>query len=265
MPTFAEIGPDLTCVFSNIFLFTLFQCIFFTTIASKQYDNLVKDKLEILSAFLKDDRTMKPYFCQGLQTTVNSGKWRFLGKELPNGYTLYEGSNKENIQLVLSKHVQEMASYAMQQIHEASLALQSSVGSSTQPSSTAEQSVMLVEVNVPSDDVSLNQAISVTVNDSVVYYGRVPNKFDLMREEDKQNEKDNIVTLCIWAGPFVFVSVVMAVIAAFFGRKHWKPHHTLAMKLVACCFTTEIVYFYAVFNTFQVVGDWELANKSLFK
>ena len=95
---------------------------------------------------------------------------------------------------------------------------------------------------------------------------------DELQERAKEDEKHNLKCLKTWARPFVVggigllvVSVATALGPAILskGTNKWKKVHSLGLVLVAACFSTELLYFFGVFRTYQVLGDWDLIERLL--
>ena len=65
-------SSDIVCVATNIIVFVVIQCLFFYLFASKQYDNFVQNKLDILQPFLDDERLGKYFLCEELLKVTNA-------------------------------------------------------------------------------------------------------------------------------------------------------------------------------------------------
>lgn len=227
--TSSDHAPDLACMCANIALFTTIQCIFFVKIASKQYDLLLQDKLKFLVEFLKNDRYAKRFYCTKLDMLVNVRRWKRVDTASKTIYQPRTQTEKDDIVKAFQEHV-------------------------------ASDAEIDVSIEIPP-----NHTVLVETSTTPVYFERVPNKFDKALMEAERNKKDNISTIMTWCSPFVGIFGILTILFIWRGRSKWEPHHTFGMKLVAACFTTEIFYFFGVFKTFQIVGDWEIANRILLR
>lgn len=61
---------DLGCVFANVVVFCVFQCVFFFFVASRQYEQLVANKIEVLDPFLRSDRPGRQTACARLLAMI---------------------------------------------------------------------------------------------------------------------------------------------------------------------------------------------------
>lgn len=291
-------APDLTCAFANLALFTTVQCVFFVFIASKQYEILIADKLQILVDFLngpsKDvsstlrggEKLTDAEFFNTLQQKTVLTQDELSQFDVKN---LYAGTIAKAESSVDPKYFQPAERFSRRMVCKA---LNTLVGGTrwkpagqTKPEGkevyepmTAEEksaidATFLPKVNTFQEfDVSMfisfKQAVSVTTEAGVHYFVRVETKFDRLLKTADQNKKDNISTIHTWCDPYMIVFsslTILFAIRSFMNKGHWKSHHTFGMKLVTACFLTEVVYFFGVFKTFQVVGDWEIIEKIVFR
>lgn len=225
---------DVSLLCANVALFSLVQCLFYLHIASKQYDNLLLNKFGILSEYLKRDRPLKPLLCDSLMSSVHIAMFRNVGTESPEGYTV---AARPDIVEALTVHANE---------------------------ETIHHNVVVEEGLLESEP---KECFAVTGTDGRVYYFvRQDNIFEAARKEADENYEHNRWTVATWGGPYVVIFGLITIV--LFGialrQQSWKSHHSFGALLVAGCFTTEIIYFFGVFRTYQVAGDWKIFH-TLFK
>ena len=75
-------------------------------------------------------------------------------------------------------------------------------------------------------------------------------------ERQKENVEQLKNTAINFVVPAGIISVILASIAIY--KNKWKSSHTLALVLIAACFSTELVIYLAVFKTHIILGDYEL-------
>lgn len=232
---FVGVGSaDASLVCANVALFAFIQCVFYYKIASKQYDNLLLNKFGIITEYLKRDRPLKPMLCDSLMSLVNVTMFRNMGLESPEGYTL---ATRSDVVEALTEHAKE---------------------------GTIRTNVVVqeeIDASEPKD------CFAVTGVDGRVYYFiRQDNIFEAAKREAGENQKHNIWTVATWGGPYVVIFGLLTLILVYNAQHNelWQSHHWFGALLVAGCFTTEIIYFFGVFKTYQVAGDWMIFD-TLFK
>lgn len=84
-------SSDIVCVATNIIVFVVIQCLFFYLFASRQYDKLVQDKLDILQPFLDDERLGRYYICEELFKVTNAVReWQVVTPPLSENIKVVE-------------------------------------------------------------------------------------------------------------------------------------------------------------------------------
>ena len=83
MTTPLPTAPTAFCFFTNILFFMVVQTAFFFFVASKQYDDLIKDKMQLLKLYLKKNRRAKDWACNVLHKYRNGNVWSRFRKALP--------------------------------------------------------------------------------------------------------------------------------------------------------------------------------------
>lgn len=63
-------SADYACVFANVVVFCLFQCVFFYFVASRQYDKLLAHKMNILEPYLARQRPGRQLACERLLAVI---------------------------------------------------------------------------------------------------------------------------------------------------------------------------------------------------
>jgi len=79
----------------------------------------------------------------------------------------------------------------------------------------------------------------------------------------KERKEKNIKSLKSTAALFVIPAAIIALLSAGYAinKNKWTRSHTLALILIAGCFTTEFIIYIAVFRTHVILGDYELLLK----
>ena len=133
--------------------------------------------------------------------------------------------------------------------------------------STTDQRDELNEVPLDPDMDEVDVSLSFEVEKGAVvqigdgFWERVNNYYEQLQEDAKKNTVDNLATMKTWCAPFIGVTAILAIVFLLRGVKYWNRTYTVGYLLVLFGFSTEIVYFLGVIDTFQVVGDWEIVNK----
>ena len=205
-------SSDIICVSTNVLVFVVVQCIFFYFLASKQFDNLVKDKLKMLDPFLRQDRLGKQVICRKLSLMTNRvHDWEEIDAPPPHAKTV---------------SVQDRGA-----------------------------------VKFMDDDTYLQYED----NFGMKRWFRPLFARDLFKKQNLQKDVDNIKCLRTWALPFVIVALVTLMVSVAFAVKNrtWKIEHTLGLITVIFCFVTEVIYFFSVFSTYHVLGDWDAIEQTI--
>tara|TARA_B100000945_G_C20364172_1_gene588707 strand:+ start:683 stop:1231 length:549 start_codon:yes stop_codon:yes gene_type:complete len=82
-------------------------------------------------------------------------------------------------------------------------------------------------------------------------------------DKNKELQSKNKLTLIETAKWYVIIGSVIGILCYIYSIKNnlWKKNHTFGMLLIAGCFTTELIYYLAVFKTHIVIGDWEIIKR----
>lgn len=235
LPTLSSLpdAPTAFCFFLNILFFMVVQAVFFFFIASRQYDGLIKDKMQLLKLYLKRNRKAKDWACNVLYKYRNGNVWSRVpeGTSGRKAYVPAAAEDVVNLDIV-RRELRETAG------------------------DRARVSVQLSNFfpdNVVTLDDGRTYAPLGTFHDAV--------------EGSAANHKNNQRTIVAWCLPFVVASaacVLLSGVRSVVKRKDWTLAHTVGVGLVFACFSTEIVYFLGVFKTFRLVGDFDIIH-SLFQ
>ena len=80
--------------------------------------------------------------------------------------------------------------------------------------------------------------------------------------KDILNRRALLKTMSMFVVPSLIICIILVVVSLY--QKKWGKHHSLAMVLIAGCFSTEIIFYLLVLEGHIIVGDWELIH-NLFK
>lgn len=88
-------AADYSCIFANVVVFCVFQCVFFYFVASRQYDDLLNHKMRIIEPFLERERPGRQLACERLLNVMGNEEKRVKAGETMNGY--FKKSNRKTI------------------------------------------------------------------------------------------------------------------------------------------------------------------------
>ena len=205
-------SSDIICVSTNVLVFVVVQCLFFYFLASKQFDDLVKDKLKMLEPFLRQDRLGKQVICNKLSLMTNRVRdWEEIDAPPLNA----------NIMSVQDRG----------------------------------------GVKFMDDDTYLQYEDM----SGMKRWCRPLFTRDLIKEQNLHRNLENRKCLLTWASPFLVVmsAVLVVSVALALKNKTWKFQHTLGLITVIFCFVTEVIYFFSVFKSYQVLGDWDAIEQTI--
>jgi len=214
---------NITIVSANICCFIVFQCLFFYFVASKQFENLIYDKSDIMKPFLEKSPVIGKLICSSMKKTANK-----LEKKLLNVRWKYIGDSQ-------IKYEFEDHDYRLSNIYE---------------SSTLKNKILKTNsIDIP----GLQEK-------SIVKSGK--HYFQSVHISTALNE-ENIETLKKTAFPYVSTCGIICIVCLIISlsNKIWTKSHSIALALVATCFTTEFVIYITLFKTHQIVGDWYIIKQ----
>lgn len=85
-----------------------------------------------------------------------------------------------------------------------------------------------------------------------------------LEKQAKKDNQNNLKCLKTWASPFIIVGIVVLIGTGIstVKNKSWSRAHTIGLGLVLSCFITEVIYFFSIFRSYEVIGDWEIIEKA---
>ena len=85
---------------------------------------------------------------------------------------------------------------------------------------------------------------------------------ETLKTRQKERNKQNIKSLVNVASPFVIPFTIVSIATAITSIRNglWTKVHNVSMIFVVLCFTTELLIFLAVFQTHEIIGEWEVTK-----
>ena len=80
----------------------------------------------------------------------------------------------------------------------------------------------------------------------------------IRQAKDILNRYELLKAMGLFVIPSVIICVALVILSIY--QKKWGKHHSLAMILIAGCFSTEFIFYLTVLEGHLIVGDWELIH-----
>jgi hypothetical protein len=257
---------SLSTIFANIAFFVTFQCIFFYLVVSKKYEETLTDKAGIIKPYVENSPYLGKLLCKNLLRDAVKNSQRYEGirwvlisdnksrsdiieddafsERLNNELERRKAYIKKNIDNIDQKLKEEQDSAKIEELKNSKKWWQED-----EKKEGISEQLKLYSIHKYIDD---TYKIGNIVKSKDKYYECI----SIRQAKDILNRYDLVRAMALFVIPSVVISVVLIVLSVY--QKKWEKHHSLALILIAGCFSTEFIFYLTVLQGHLIVGDWEL-------